>query len=181
MHVVLINSRDRTLQKGDVRDWRQLVDRKRELGKLIGAEYIGIAHKFWNGDTIWVDDAADLKRAQPAFGIDESEPRPGWPFEGNGVLVGPDVSDPRMSIAELFAHIQWYNLEECYVTRCRIRGIIPKPPPKRVRWRFYDAAPKVDWVELLESFAGYARTGIHAERWFDTSKKSGPISPSTRR
>jgi hypothetical protein len=177
MHVILINSRDRTLQKRELRDWRELLDRKREIGELIGAEYIGVANKFLNGDTIWVDDAADLKAAQPAFGIDESEPRPGWPFEGNGVLAGRGVSDPRMSIAELSTHIRWFDLEESYVERCRIRGIVPKPPPQPVRWRFHDAAPKVDLVELVHSFAGYARPGVYAERWFDSSKYEWAYKP----
>jgi hypothetical protein len=43
MFVILINPHDRTLRKRELRDWRELVDRKRELGELIGAEYIGIA------------------------------------------------------------------------------------------------------------------------------------------
>ena len=40
MHVILIISRDQTLQKRELRDWRELMDRKREIGELIGAEYI---------------------------------------------------------------------------------------------------------------------------------------------
>jgi hypothetical protein len=175
MRVILSNSHDQTLQKCELPDWRELVDRKQEIGDLIGAEYIGIAHKFLNGDTIWVDDAADLKRAQPAFGIDESEPRPGWPYEGSGVLAGRDASDAQMSIAELFTHIRWFNLEECYVARCRIRGIVPKPPPQPIRWRTHDAAPKTDWVDLLASFAEYARASMRSAGLIP-ARMSGPAS-----
>ena len=178
MFVIFINSHDRTIQKRELPGWPSSDHRWHEVVELLGADYIGSAHKFVNGDNLWVDDAAEMKPAQSAFGFDISEPRPGWPFEGKGVIVGRNVSSALTTIEGVRPHIRWFTIEECYVERCRMRGVVPKPPLEVIRLKFRDAAPKqTDLVPVLKSFAAHARTDVHAERWFDEKDKRWGYRP----
>lgn len=77
---------------------------------------ICIGQVFRNGDVLYVDDMALLKKAAVAFRIKD---RPdGQPMMSNGILTGPDsprgttTEPPQFTTTELAQHIEWLTVED---------------------------------------------------------------------
>lgn len=84
MRAIHINAVDHTVDEITVPDTDQLA----ELQRLVGG-YIEVAHRFPNGDILYVDEEGLFKDPTHFFAVSGAH----QPFAGNGVILGPEDSE----------------------------------------------------------------------------------------
>jgi hypothetical protein len=81
----------------------------RSISNLIKGNGICIGWQWTTGDVLFVDDEGLLKPQEFFFRIVKRAD--GQPYAGNGMVCGPDnedsSDDPRMTMAEVLADIEW--------------------------------------------------------------------------
>jgi hypothetical protein len=91
----------------------QLPDRGSQikaLHALVGG-YIEVAHRFPNGDVMFVDEEGLLKGPEHFFDIGAHQP-----FAGNGVIVGPEIRErptpAGTQVGEIEARVRWLTIDQ---------------------------------------------------------------------
>lgn len=110
MKAIKINSKNKTIEQVEVKDWR-------DISPLIGCGTFTVAMVLENEDTIYVDDEGllTLGRDSTFFEFEGGH----QPFAGNGLILGCDEEgescDVKASIEEIKNKVKFLSIEDVYL------------------------------------------------------------------
>ena len=127
------------------------------IRKLLGCQRFEAAHRFDNGDVLFVDEEGFVKPCDAFFSLTV---RPDQPFAGNGVVLGRHAGDgvptrpPRTTATELEAMV---TFKDRAATRAQLRG-----KPHATMTHYADDGTTVTevlswWDDVLAEAQGHPR------------------------